>query len=622
MMARVRQTKLQKATEVKKTKTVKPYHIRLKLSAEQSEKIVKKVIHEYNGILQEKKAATAGLQVNDAVDFRFKEAQKIYDGKVDYTDFPFEDCSNVAGIIIPAAVDGARAQILRAFAINPPFKVQNEIEPDIAQKKEQLLQVIIRDRIPGAGTEFSAWFQNALLKGVGILKHYEKKIENKQITKKSYTNIEDFVKVHDIEKYPDIVERLLAGETVSLMESSPEVEYDGSIIEWVASENFLIRKKEKNTNTADFVGEIIEYTAEKLLEQDFDNINELISDEERDDAFVSNTVFKTVHCEVKIDLKGNGEKEKLFAVVEIEKEKLLLVERCDKNYSIYIPMFVSPYQGNFWRRGFYDKLISVHDTHKNIIDIILNSAYISFIPSFKANKKGSFDPQEQSWYPGVVWWLDAMDDVVQWDIRPSRMPFSEWADRMEKYGYELTGISPYTQGTPVSSQESGRKIQTLLAAGGIRIEENVIYIKEALNELARQIVDRLKDKQREIVFIEGEPTDIDPAIFSGSKNAYISTFDIANMNPDAILERNLLVLNTESKNPLVANNLDAIRELHIPFLKAAGMGWEDRIEKILPSPEELLKKQTEIQKQALKELYMEQAGAIESGMTPPPLGGV
>ena len=591
---------------------IKPFSIRLSLKPKEAEKIVKKVIFEYQGILAEKKAVTAGLQINDSVDFRLKMAQKIYDGKVDYTDFPFEDASNVAGIIIPSSVDGMRAQLLRAFNVDPPFKMVNEEDIETAKDGEKTLQKIVREEIPNAKDEFSSWFQNACLKGVGILKHYWKKEQVSSRKEVTYSSLPEFLEVHNEKENPAIVEKLKKNEEITLIErETKQIGHD--VIEWISPENFLVRKNVKDVNKARFVGEVKEYTAEELLEQKFDNVGELLSDEEQEKAGVLNKSFKTVHCELITKIKNKPEK--LFCVVEVEKKVLLLVERFPYNHghSMYIPMFIQPNEGNFWRQGLYDKLQSVHETHKNIVDLILNSAYITFIPSFKAKKKGSFDPEDQKWYPGVVWYLDHMDDVVQWDVRPSQMPFSEWAATMKDYGYERSGISPYTQGTPMSSSESGKKVQTLLAAGGVRIEESLGYIRNALNELAFQIIEINKQMNKQ-------------SPFQSSAFSYVSALDFNNVTPEAILQRALLVMETESKNPMVQQNPDALREIHAEFLRAAGMGWEEKIDVLLPSTEELKRGQIELQKQALLEMMQ---GAAEGQVAPqggqenmPPLGGV
>ena len=162
-------------------KNLEPARAKVKLTATQTKRLVDKIVFEYEGIKKEKKDYDSGLQDNHSVDERINEANKAYEGKVDYTNIPYEGCANTAGIIIPAAVDGGRSQIMKAFNEDPPFRVIGEEDPDVIREKEEFFQSIYRDTIPDAESEITSWCDSGLLFGFGILKHYWKTIE-KQIS--------------------------------------------------------------------------------------------------------------------------------------------------------------------------------------------------------------------------------------------------------------------------------------------------------------------------------------------------------------------------------------------------------------------------------------------------------
>jgi hypothetical protein len=613
-MARVNQTKLQSKANSKQSKSnknktkpmkVQPFRKKLTLSTEQAEKLLKKIKFEKDKIEKELKAFDQNLQENDSVINRLKEGKEIYSYNIDYTTWPWDGASNLPGIIIPTAVDATRANIQRAQSVDPPSRAVNEKNTDIANLKEIYIQDELRYQIPNNKQVILSWLHSSILHGVGWIKHFDRITKKRKRARRKFDNLDDFESRHDRNKFPDLAAKLEDGESISVIESEEVFDYE-HIIEWVDPENMLISKYTKDINNSTVL-EKIQLTPEELIEQGFDNIDLMFNtDEEISRIETLEEKFEVIQAELFFDIKGNGRREKILAVVSLDKEAILLTERHpnDNGHSIYIPTFIQPYLGNFWRQGFYDKLRAVHQTHKEIVDVILNSAYISFIPSFKAKRNGSFDPTIQDWFPGVTWFLDNLDDVVQWDIRPSQINFSEWADRTQQFGFEISGVSPYNQGTPLSSGESGEKIKTLLAAGGIRLEEMIISINEGFNELYFQILETAK--KRNPIFNQIRPDfEGDVSVFDEGNEKYKSALEAENTNPDAIFQRNITVRELMVQDPSVAQSPQHITEFSKQILRTAGAGWESKVNQVIPTPEEIQEQQIQIQMEAMKRLEQE-----------------
>ena len=612
-MSRVNQSRNQSKAAVKdkqelrkkiQPKEIHPYRTRLKLSPEVTDRLVKYVIKKKEEIIEEMQSVTAGLETDDSINTRLKNGRKTYENKVDATDWPYPDASNIPGGIIPSSVDGMRANIMKAVKIDPPVTGINEPDEEKAKQKEKFIYNELRFNMPNSYQELSSWVHYSLLHGVGFIKHYDKIVFKDREIRTTYKNLEDYKRKYKVGDYPDLVKRLKQGESVRVVEKVknliPDYEH---VIEWVDPTNMVVSPKAKDIEKC-FIGEYAEYNAEEIVEEDFENIDDLFEKtSEFKDLELSDEEFKTIQCELSFDYNGDGKRERLFVVVEYDKEILLLAEKQPYGRSLYIPMFIQNYQGNFWRLGLYDKLFAIHQTDKEIIDIILNSAYITYIPSFKALNTGSFDPTTQDWYPGVVWYLDNLDDVVQWDIRPSQQPFSEWHDRMKQEAYERAGISPYTQGSPMSAGESGRKVLALLSAGGVRIEEVVANINTALNKLYFQILELANQRITKPIVLEDRrgATEINPEIFENGNERYISTLDANNFNPDAVIERNLLVINTLLNSPF-AQNIEGLIPAFEKFLRSAGVGWDNLVDEILPSQEDMNKKRTDEAQMALRDM--------------------
>lgn len=614
-------TSKQKSTTTKQNKedlkkitprTVSPYKKRLKLKPEVAEKLIKKICHERERIEKKMNSATPGLHESDAVSYRLKKADKLYKQKVDFTEWPFKDASNIPGIIIPASVDSMRGSVARALKVDPLAMPVGELNTDISVKKQKYIETQIRTKIPNALEMIKAAVHDGLLRGAGFVKRYDViEIEGKRSNKtyKGKKGLEEFIRNHSAEDHPDIVYRLTEGEEITLKEIE-ESEGKTQKIEWVNPENMLIDPDVVDINNADFIGEIAEYTAEQIVEQDFDNIEQLF-DGDLSEIELDDKPLEVIHCEVMFDYKGDGKRRKMLCSLAKEPEVLLLAEEHpnDNGHSIYIPFFSTQYAGNFWRDGFFDKLKAVHYTHKEVVDIVLNSSYITMVPAFKAKKNGNFDPTIQDWYPGVVWWLDNMDDVLPMQMNSPQVQFDRWADKLQQYGYELSGQSPYTQGAPVHSGESGEKIKTLLAAGGIRTEEVIENINKGINELFFQILESAKNNTlNEKIQIEGQEVLIDPDIFSEGNDRYISTLDIASVNPDMILQRTMLVLEQASSNPLIQQSLnpDKVSEIAKKFLRSVGFGWEELVDDLIMSPEELQEREIAMRAAAMQQMQEQQ----------------
>jgi len=631
--SRMNATDLQKKSNRKKTttdtkkinpRTVSPYKKRVNLKPEIADKLIKKIKFEADRIEKELRRATPGLHESDAVRYRQKKADKVYKQKVDYTEWPFQDASNIPGIIITSSVDSLRGSVSRALKVDPLVMPVGELDREVAIQKQKHVEEEVRTRIPNALEMIKAAVHDGLLRGVGFNKRYEViEVKGKRRNKKykGQKGLKDFLKDYDSEDHPDIVFRLTEGEEITLREIE-ESENKVQKVEYVNPENMLVGCDVVDINDADFVGEKTTYTPEQIIEEDFDNIEDLFSGD-LEDIELEDEEIDVIHCEIMFDYKGDGKRRKMLCSLATEKDVLLLTEEHpnDNGHSIYIPYFSTQYAGNFWRDGFYDKLKAVHQTHKEIIDIVLNSSYVSMVPTFKAKNKGTFDPSIQNWYPGAVWWLDNLDDVVPMPVDSPQLGFDRWADKIQQFGYELSGQSPYTQGSPVHAGESGEKVKTLLAAGGIRTEEVIENINKGLNELYFQILEAAKHGNfTEKLIIDDEEKLVSPEIFEEGNHKYLSSLDIASVNPDMILQRTMLVMEHAANNPIMQQSLnpEKMSEIAKEFFRSVGFGWEDKADELVMTPKEMREREMqmriEMQQRQQEQAMAQQAEQLAEGL--------
>lgn len=618
------------AKKGKKTKatprTVNAYTKKLKLSADVESRLIEKILQEKGRIEEELKKTTVGLQTNNSVAFRLKEAKKIYNSDIDFTDWPFPDASNIPGVIIPSAVDSLRGLVARALKVEPFCQALNEPDPDISVKKVKYVDETLRTGINLGMETVKAAIHDAILRGVGFNKRYSVVSATESRRNKKYSGekgLEEFIKDYNAEEYPDILARLIDGDTITLREIE-ERENREQILEYIDPENMLVSPTERDINRADFVGEITEYTVEQILEEDFDGVEDLF-DGKPEEACLSEEVIEVLNCEIMFDYKGDGVRRKMYCCLAVEQNSLLLAleHPNDNGHSLYIPYFSSQYSGNFWRDGVYDKLKAIHQSHKEVVDIVLNSSYITMIPTFIAKKHGGFDPTRNAWFPGSVWYLEEVDDVVPLTMPSPQLQFERWADKLQQYGYERSGVSPYNQGAPVSAGESGEKIKTLLAAGGIRIEEVIENINKGVNELIFQILEDAAQGNKLLAEIG-----ISAEAFESGNQRYISSLDIASVNPDMILQRTLLVLDRVGQDPVLQQCIkpEAVAEIAREFFRSVGFGWENRVDEIVMSPEELHERELQMRIEALQrqqeQAFAQQAEAIAEGLTADDLADV
>lgn len=615
----------------KKNKKITPrkvsaYSKKLKLSADMEKRLIEKILHEKNRIEQELKKSTVGLQENDSVVYRLSEAKKVYHSKVDFSDWPFPDASNIPGIIIPSAVDSLRGLVARALKVEPICQALGETDSDISVKKVKYVDSMLRTGISLGMETVKAAVHDAILRGVGFNKRYSVISATEKKSNKKYrgeVGLEEFIKDYEAEEYPDIIARLLDGDTITLREVEERKNRE-QILEYIDPEDMLVDPAERDINRADFVGEYTEYTAEQILEEDFDGAEDLF-DGNIENLPLNDEMIEVLNCEIMFDYKGDGLRRKMYCCLAVESKMLLLAQEHpnDNGHSLYIPYFSSQYSGNFWRDGVYDKLKAIHQSHKEVVDIVLNSSYITMIPTFKARKDGGFDPMRQDWYPGVVWYLDNVDDVVPMSIPSPQLQFERWADQLQQYGYERSGVSPYNQGAPVSAGESGEKIKTLLAAGGIRIEEVIENINKGVNELIFQVLEDAVQGNKLLSEI-GIPAEE----FESGNEKYMSSLDIASVNPDMILQRTMLVMDRVGDDPILQQFVkpEAVAEIAREFFRNVGFGWENKVDDIVMSPEEVHERELQLRLEAMQvqqeQALAQQVEGLSEGLTAEDLADV
>jgi len=579
---------------------------KLKLTPEQKKEIAELIEKHVIQIEKERKETEKTF---GCITTQWQEADDYYHYVVEDTDFPFEGCSNMPGIIIPMSVDSGRANIMKALELNPPYIISGETDSDKKIKQELWLQNAVRNDVKGFKTDMASILTSAFLKGTGVQRLGLKKEQY------SYIEFEKFFGKEDLKdfksKYSDLSERektkyiqMLKNDEVVVIASRVTKQYWVKEAPWIPNDKFLIHKDAKDPADEDFVGEIISYTPAELKEKkvsgEFEGVDEVFEKSGIKDDDSSDETFEVISCVLKKDLDGDGYQEKNVFVME-RKTKTILQSSYylwPDNKSYYINYHIQPWCGRFFRQGFYHKLKATHEENKELHDLVINSGYITLVPSFKARTGNDFDPTRQKWYPGVVWWLERLDDVVQFEVRPSQLNFAGYEQLSLAYSREISGLSPYYSGTGQFGQrESGEKIKTLLSAGGVRLNEYLLHLNEGLTKLAEGLLFLGKlELQSGIKEIRGQKIKADDLEISPDVT-YVAPLSSDALNPEAVFEKNARISDYLLSKPVIAENPFAVREILHEFIVSARGVWTEKVNKLIPTEEEL----KELAKQAQRE---------------------
>lgn len=148
-----------------------------------------------------------------------------------------------------------------------------------------------------------------------------------------------------------------------------------------------------------------------------------------------------------------------------------------------------------WRgRGICQKLEHVNAESDKLHDIYIDSAALVACKSFKRKKGADTNFLMESFYPGVVWDVQNMDDIVPMELGDAPVSPLRELELLDQKAHRQTGIGAYQTG-----QESGQISQPTASGQLAIIQEGNIVLDEIAKEfmgltirIARQVLSMVR----------------------------------------------------------------------------------------------------------------------------------
>ncbi len=205
--------------------------------------------------------------------------------------------------------------------------------------------------------------------------------------------------------------------------------------------------------------------------------------------------FKGYELVYRYDLNNDGIEERYLVSYSYDAKAVIRIERYPFLKSCYIPFYIKKRPQRFLGIGFPYMLQDLNDEINTQHNQRIDSRSITNVPSFKAleSARNKFNPdrKDMRFRPGVVFWLDRMQDVEQFQIRPTDMGESiQEENNLMRFGELYTGATQLSGGREVSfdPRSSGKKVQTLLGQSSMRIDDYIFNFSMGLVELANFIL--------------------------------------------------------------------------------------------------------------------------------------
>ncbi|MFA5234530.1 MAG: hypothetical protein WC390_09040 [Sulfurimonas sp.] len=324
------------------------------------------------------------------------------------------------------------------------------------------------------------------------------------------------------------------------------------------------------------------------------------------------------------DIDGDGLNEKLILTYLYEQNVLIRAELWDENL-YFVPHYIERRPGRFDGIGVCAQLETINDQGDVFWNLRANTARMTCSPSFKGKRSSKFNPTEQEWYPGVIFWLEDMGDVEQWTIINNFPELYNEENQLEKLSQMKSGLTSGHSGRELGNDANapGNKTMALINEGNILIDEDISTLREGV-ELVFYYIFRMcskhLDKEDKYLKIFGlQKQDLQVALDQISLNG-ISV----SQNPDVRRVNDTAFYETFRKEPILNSNPKTIQEL----LKTVFASWGRDKLALIPTDEDIKRMQIDAMKQALIEMEQQKmAMASEqsiqrikqnAGQLPPP----
>jgi hypothetical protein len=255
----------------------------------------------------------------------------------------------------------------------------------------------------------------------------------------------------------------------------------------------------------------------------------------------------------------------------------------------------------------------------------INSRKISEVPSFKAKKNASkdFDPNayENTWKPGVVFWLDDPEAFDQFKVQPADFMSSM---REEQNTIQLAslheGVEPFAfsgNPTPGDADAPGNKTVALIQQSNLRMDDPLAELRHGVEDVGDICLSHeYQFGPAQVTFMRSadggkrERKSFPKRILRRGINMKMFGITVR-LNPDAEFQKWFQYYAVLSKDPIIGQRA---KSRWYMLMQALKNGRVEGREKILPSLKELQAEEVEMRKQAMMKMAQEQQAAQAKAM--------
>lgn len=330
-------------------------------------------------------------------------------------------------------------------------------------------------------------------------------------------------------------------------------------------------------------------------------------------------------CLFRIDIDNDGFEE--LCVFSIEWEKKILIQadyyqywhnRCN-----YIPVRGIPKQVNkLFCYGIPEMLVNLSDEYDKKTNQQLDNDTLANTVQFMGIEGSSAQEEFEAggFYPGCVWWMEGFNEIQQMQIQHNSIETLQAKQELKTLMETRTGYSQYFSGqNPADDPRApASKTAMMLKEALTKVEDMIKRIRRGpLREIAYQIWElSYQFMSNERTFGSRQRTGQFQAqkISRSRMNRYnldfipIATSEKMNRELDKQLT-NEFILTMQGAPEIfghVLQNPQATREIAESAIRLQGDEWASKLDKILPSEEQVREQQVQIEMEAQRRLMQEE----------------
>lgn len=382
-------------------------------------------------------------------------------------------------------------------------------------------------------------------------------------------------------------------------------------------------KDEDGKQTDNYFG--IYFNLDKVKEAFPDTQEGKITDKET----YKNRDYDIRRCLFRVDLHDDGKEDGFeeLCVFSIEWEKKILVQadyyqywhnRCN-----YIPLRGIPKQVNkLFCYGIPELLVNLSDEYDKKTNQQLDNDTLANTVQFQGIEGSSMQEEFESsgFHPGCVWWGEGYDEIRQLQIQHNGIETLQAKQELKSLMETRTGYSQYFSGqNPADdSRAPASKMAMMLKEALTKVEDMIKRIRRGpLREIAYQIWElsyQFMLSERDFGARQRTGQFQAQKISRNKMNRYnldfipIATSEKMNRELDKQLTNEFILTMKNAPEIFghVLGNPQATREIAESAIRLQGDEWASKLDKILPSEEQVQEQQIQIEMEAQRRLQQEQ----------------